>query len=515
MTDPRVYQKRMANEIHSRWAAGKRRVLGVLPTGGGKTEVAMSLIDDMQPDGGRVLIVTERKTLCSQWVWRMRKHGVKRSIGVLQGDNTRAVDSSILVATAQTIRARGVPEGVALVVIDESHIWHKSHDDVLGSLADANVLGLTATPLREGLGLRFDAVVIGARIRELQADGFLVRARYFAPRPDAIAQALESVSIRAGDFAASELSKAMRNKTIIGDVVGEWKKRGEDRQTIAFCVDKQHARDLCGEFVTAEVAAEVVLDDTGDDDRRRIFEDFETSVTRVLVSVGVLGVGFDAPIAACAILARPTLSYSLYLQQGGRVLRPYPGKQDALVLDHAGNTHRFGLLEDFDPPTDLSKVDKATDRRARHHQSADAWTCPNCEALNSHTITICEECGTPRRRHSAIVLLDGELQNVMCADNEALPGPTLARVREVYLMLRHYGLSKEMKNPDGWAWFATQRRFKIAADKAKELIPWGWRSLEPVPPDEETSRWLTADYQRQRIIQRFVHRKACQGNATA
>ena len=503
MTDPREYQQRMVAEIRSRWAEGHRRVLGVLPTGGGKTEVAMTMIDG---ESGRVLVVVERKTLVEQWVARMRGQGVKRSIGVLQGGNTRGADAAILVATAQTISARGVPEGVGLVVIDESHIWHKTHDDVLETLTEANVLGLTATPLREGLGLRFDAVVIGSRIRELQADGFLVKARYLAPRPEAIEAALEAVSIRAGDFASNELAVAMRNKAIIGDVVAEWQRRGEDRQTIAFCVDKQHARDLANEFVTAGIAAEVVLDDTEDGDRKVIFEAFNNRAVRVLASVGVLGVGFDAPIAACAILARPTLSYSLYLQQGGRVLRPCAGKTDALILDHAGNTHRFGLLEDFEPPTDLSMVNKKTDRRSRRASSG-VWTCVKCEAINTNTVTICEECGTPRRRHSAVVLLDGELVNVMHADNETLPGPTVARVREVYLMMRHYGISKEMKNPYGWAWHAVQRRFQIPAYSAKEVIPWSWRDLIPVPPDEETSRWLTAEYQRQRITQRYVQRR--------
>lgn len=149
MTDPREYQQRMVAEIRNRWAEGHRRVLGVLPTGGGKTEVAMTMIDG---ESGRVLVVVERKTLVEQWVARMRGHGVRRSIGVLQGGNTRGADAAILVATAQTICARGVPEGVGLVVIDESHIWHKTHDDVLETLTDANVLGLTATPLREGLG---------------------------------------------------------------------------------------------------------------------------------------------------------------------------------------------------------------------------------------------------------------------------------------------------------------------------------------------------------------------------
>ena len=70
----------------------------------------------------------------------------------------------------------------------------------------------------------------------------------------------------------------------------------------------------------------------------------------------MLGLGFDVPAAACAILARPTLSEMLYRQQVGRVLRPCDGKDDALILDHAGNTLRFGLPQDFTVP-DLTEED--------------------------------------------------------------------------------------------------------------------------------------------------------------
>ena len=45
---------------------------------------------------------------------------------------------------------------------------------------------------------------------------------------------------------------------------------------------------------------------------------------QVVCSVGVVSYGWDEPIVSCAILARPTMSLALYLQQVGRVLRPWP-----------------------------------------------------------------------------------------------------------------------------------------------------------------------------------------------
>lgn len=494
----RDYQAEMAAEIRTAWSSGSRRVLGVLPTGGGKTEVAIELVRADARSGSRALVLVERKVLCRQWTKRLRLHGCNH-VGILQGENTIALSAPIIVATAQSIRTRGVPEDVSLIVIDESHIWHETHDVVLGAAPGARVLGLTATPLREGLGLRFDRMVVGATIRELIAGNYLVRPRYFAPTGDAIEEALKQVSIRAGDYATEQLSQAMRSKSIIGDVVGTWRRRGEDRQTIAFAVDKAHAAQLCGEFVATGVAAEVVIDDTGDGERDRIFAAFDAKTTRVVVSVGVLAIGFDSPAASCAILARPTMSTSLHIQQGGRVLRPCEGKTDALILDHAANTMRHGLLEDFIPPADLSMVDARTDKRSRR-ELPEAWVCKRCDAINALGTDICADCGEPKRRHTTAVILDGELVEVDVVDGLALPGPTPEAVRDFYLMCRWHSEAHALK--DGWGFYATKRRFGFDDDDAKRWIAWSWRDMDPQTPDAATARWFTAD----RIASRYRNR---------
>jgi superfamily II DNA or RNA helicase len=496
----RPYQIEMAAAIRACWASGQHRVLGVLPTGAGKTEVAVSMIRDEATPCTRALVLVERKVLAHQWIARLRAHGCNH-VGLLQGDNSIGLSAPIIVATAQSIRTRGIPEYVSLLVVDESHVWHATHDTVLEQTSDARVLGLTATPLREGMGLRFDAMVTGATIRSLIEQGHLVPPRYFAPAGETIERALEGVSIRAGDYAADQLALAMRAKAIVGDVVGGWQRRGEDRQTICFCVDKAHAADLAAEFVAAGVVAEVVVDDTPDDERARIFAAFDKREIRVLVSVGVLAVGFDSPVASCAILARPTLSTSLHIQQGGRVLRPYPGKADALIFDHAMNTMRHGKLEDFVPPERLSKIDKNTDKRSRR-DPAEAWVCRACDAINSRLDDICTECGQPRRRTSELVVLDGELVPVEVIHGEVLPGPTLADVRGFYRMCMWYGRSKGFKKPEAWAYYATQRRFHVDKNHSKDLIEWDWRYDEPLVPDADAARWFRADFQRSLIVNR-------------
>ena len=65
----------------------------------------------------------------------------------------------------------------------------------------------------------------------------------------------------------------------------------------------------------------------------------------MLTNCGLISEGLDVPGVVGAILLRPTKSLALYLQQVGRALRPAPGMSKALILDHAGNTYRHGLVD--------------------------------------------------------------------------------------------------------------------------------------------------------------------------
>ena len=488
----------LVDDLEFAWTTS-RRLIAALPTGGGKTEIASHIIGQHIADGERALVVVERKNLCHQWRERLWRHDFG-SVGMIQADNTVATYSPCVIGTIQSLRARGVPENVSLIVIDESHIWHQAHVAVLENSTDARVLGLTATPLRAGLGLHFDRIVSGPTIAELIDQHYLVRPRYFAPRHQDIQKALADVGVLAREYKLNELSIAMRAKAIMGDIVSTWQARGEDRQTIAFCVDQQHARDLAAEFVAAGVCAEVILDDTADEDRAVLFQGFADRHVRVLCSVGVLGVGFDSPIASCAILARPTLSLSLHVQQGGRVLRPFDGKADALVLDHAGNTLRHGRLEDFVPPDSLSMIDEKTDKRGRH-DAAQAWLCRACEAVNALGVDVCVECGQPRRRHSKATALDGDLHE--WGSGTAARASMQHGICEFYRMATWYGRERGIRNPKGWAWYATQRRFRISPEQARKVVPWSWRELPPLPADPEASRWFRADWQRAKIAERY------------
>jgi len=98
----------------------------------------------------------------------------------------------------------------------------------------------------------------------------------------------------------------------------------------------------------------------------------------------------DVPTVTAAILLRPTKSLALHLQQVGRALRPAPGKAKALILDHAGNTYRFG-------PADLERAWSLEGRAGKGEAPPPLQRCFGCGALIPAAAMICSECGTVLR----------------------------------------------------------------------------------------------------------------------
>jgi len=97
--------------------------------------------------------------------------------------------------------------------------------------------------------------------------------------------------------------------------------------------------------------------------------------------------GWDQPAVKCAILARPTKSTGLYLQQAGRILRPYRDQQ-AVILDHAGCAVAHGLPQD----TRTFSLE-TTPKKRKGEGTAPAKVCESCYAIVHAAVRACPECG--------------------------------------------------------------------------------------------------------------------------
>lgn len=482
----REYQQDLIAGLHRLWPEGIKRVLLYLPTGAGKTEVAKHLAWQSAEAGGCTLFVVERRVLAVQTEAKMRG---ALSVGVLAGDRTLCRGNEhVIVATVQTLRSRWdwpmvqqLLSRVRLVIVDETHIWHKHHDELLARLVNVPIVGLTATPLREGLGKRYEKMLLGPNTRALTEQGYLVPARYFSPHSERVADFLRNVGVATtGDFVTGQLSAKMRERVLLGDVVSNWQTKGENRPTLCFAVDIAHSKALTTEFLAAGVPAAHIDLHTDAEERAHLFAEFTAGRLKVLCSVYVLTLGFDMPLASCIVIARPTLSQSLHIQMLGRVLRPAEGKRDALVFDHALNVLRHGRAEDFEPP-ELSGIDKTSDLKKRDTETGDV-VCPRCDAILRRGTNVCHECGHEMGRRSNVHHLDAELVEDRTARASITFDDLCGFYRECLWIAQQRG------HKPGWAWYQLRERY--GADVVKVAPTRTWQRLGPAEPTLPTLRWL-------------------------
>ncbi len=301
--------------------------------------------------------------------------------------------------------------------------------------ARSRLIGLSATPARTdgvGLGDIYDHIICGISMGELIKRGHLAPYRAFTLPSDL---ALDRLKQRAGDYVRGGLENLV--KPVSAKVVDQWMRYGEKRQTLVFAVGKAHAKVLFDEFKKRGVRTGYVDGEIPKAEREEEIEKFRRRLITCLVSIDVLGEGFDAPECSVVVLARPTMSLIVHFQQIGRALRPKSDKSDALILDMVGNIHRHGLP---DTPrewtlegTSIGEAD-VTDVMAVHVQ------CNRCFAWYERSASRCPHCrdAAPKRQREPIEEVDVSL--VEMTGGRALPSTrqieNILRLGEILLASR-------------------------------------------------------------------------------
>lgn len=405
----REYQEILITDARAAMRSGYRRPLLCLPTGGGKTIVAARIIAGAIERGKRVVFLAHRKELIDQASEKLEDCGIDHGI-IMANHWRRKPYAPVQVASIATLVNRELANAPDLIFIDEAHRARAaSYEDILNNYPAAFAIGLTATPIRsdgKGLGNLFDTLIQGPSVASLMEQGYLVPARVYAPaKPD-----LEGVKTTAGDYNQGGLQRVMDKPMLTGDIVSHWQRLGEDRQTVCFAAGIEHSKHIVERFRAVGIAAEHVDGTTDKDERERILADLEAGRVRVVSNYGVLTEGWDCPVCACAIIARPTQNEGLYLQMSGRILRPAPGKVDALILDHAGCTLEHGLVDEERHWTlDVDRKRKAGPKLNLRLPRV----CPDCFRVCGLNDAACP-CGYvfSSRNGGGPVQVDGDLQEV-------------------------------------------------------------------------------------------------------
>lgn len=323
--DHRPYQEAAHKEAIDHLAKGERVVI-VLPTGGGKTIVARSIIHDYLDMGERVLFLAHRRRLIQQAIEKIGTHPR---------------------FTAQTVQGFNSDIGrFGLIVTDEAHhVPAETYQAIYKANPDALLLGLTATPVRgdgSGLGNDFDYMVQTVSAKQLIDDGWLAGIKVFVPET-----AIDTSTLRSGkngDFSLSGLGKVVKSEETARHAVGEYRKHADGLRGIVFCVDRAHTRMQNAAYIADGIRSVYMDGETAEIDERRIFKAWASREIDVICNCQLFTEGLDLPDVDFIQILRPTQSLPLYFQMIGRGMRP--GDKPMRLLDHTLNWQLHGLPDE-------------------------------------------------------------------------------------------------------------------------------------------------------------------------
>ena len=389
------YQEKIAHNLisllGSRYSGGRRGLIS-LPTGSGKTRVAVQGIVDAIRErdySGGVLWIADRDELCEQavesWCQVWSNRGVQAAplrvsrLWKGQKNPTPVPGQHVIVASIQTLYRRiprlnyndGLLSDFRLVVFDEAHrsiaptftrtmrqlgLTYRRRTD------EPFLLGLTATPYRghneeetERLAKRYaqnrlDSGVFASDdaedvTRELQdmrvlaeADHKIIEGGQFSLRDDELRKMLDEklpwLPRRLEIDIALDRERTRRIIAAYNVHV-----RGRGWPTLIFATSVDHAKTLAALLEMSGVRARSVDAETPPVIRRKVVDDFRNEHIEVLVNYGVFREGFDAPKTRVIVVARPVYSPNLYFQMIGRGLRgpKNGGNERCLILNVRDN----------------------------------------------------------------------------------------------------------------------------------------------------------------------------------
>jgi superfamily II DNA or RNA helicase len=353
---PHPYQEDVIAGAYKLWRAGRKRIAAVLATGAGKTVVFSFVAKRCLSSGLPVLVLAHRRELLGQAIRTLREVIPGVRVGLMQGRD-KQYKADVVVASVQTASTPASLPLLAsrrwgLIIVDECH--HSTATTYvrvlreLGAYADDGppVLGVTATLDRadgEALGTVFEDVIepqVG--LIDLIKQGFLVPPR--GVRVKIAELNLDKVKRVAGDFNSGALGRAMSDAMAPKRIVEAYLEHcAPGTPAVAFLPTVAVSIEQAEAFNTHGVPAVHLDGTTPDKVRDQALEDFRLGAIKVLCNVGLFLEGTNLPMIGAVILGRPTSSPTVYVQQVGRGLRTYPGKEFCWVLDVCGVTSRHRL----------------------------------------------------------------------------------------------------------------------------------------------------------------------------
>lgn len=300
-----------------------------------------------------VLFVAHREEILNQAAVAFRNVRQSEDYGFFDGRH-KDTDKAVIFASVATLGREEYlreeyfsPDYFDYLVIDEfHHAVTGQYQRIANYFKFQFLLGLTATPERMDGRNIFEIcdynVPYEISLKEAINKGILVPFHYYGIYDETDYSSLHLVK---GRYDEKEL-----NETYIGnvrryDLIYKYYRKYPSKRALGFCCSRQHAEEMAKEFCARGVKAVAVYsnaDGAYSEDRNQAIRKLNSREIEVIFSVDMFNEGVDIAALDMVLFLRPTESPIVFLQQLGRGLRTYRGKEYLNVLDFIGNYEKAG-----------------------------------------------------------------------------------------------------------------------------------------------------------------------------
>lgn len=361
---PYFYQKEILEKLKAeRTLFGRDKNLIVAATGVGKTVIAAFDYKDFKKankkEKNRLLFIAHRKEILKQSRDTFRAILKDNNFGELYVDGNVPDSLDYIFMSIQSFNSvklqnKTTEDFYDFIIVDEfHHAEAHSYQLLLDYYKPKILLGLTATPERmDGKNVleRFDdKIAAEMRLPEAIDRKLLSPFQYFAVS-DAVD--LSKLKWTRGGYDKAELDKVYTNNDLrVNQIIASLYKYVTDMSEVVglgFCVSVEHAKYMSDKFNYNGIPSIAVLGTSDDDERNNARQKLTCGEIKFIFTVDLYNEGIDIPEVNTVLFLRPTESLTVFLQQLGRGLRLYEGKECLTVLDFVGQAHKnYNFEEKF------------------------------------------------------------------------------------------------------------------------------------------------------------------------
>lgn len=364
MYELRDYQQEASNRAISFFQNPtiKGNGLIVLPTGAGKSLVIADIASRLD---GHVLVFQPNKEILEQNFNKLCSYDILDCSIFSDSCDSKEINRITFATIGSASNQQDLFKHFKYIIVDECHICNPQkgrYKHFFKALGSIKIVGLTATPYRLhsnrfGSELRFltrtkekifNNLLYCVQVSQLSNVGFLSKLDYYK------FDCIDSSRLEKNSTGADYTDKSVRQEYDLMSFESQllsfvqrllYRSKVPRKGILVFTRFVKEAEQLI-DCLPRGVGV-VITGETPKGERERILREFKDGIIKVVANVGVLTTGFDYPELDTIVLARPTMSLSLYYQMIGRAIRPHKDKQSGWVVDLCGNIDRFGKVEDL------------------------------------------------------------------------------------------------------------------------------------------------------------------------